>query len=90
MTYIPDNKKAPEPTTTQDAFLTNTDESDYPSESLHSKCHSAASRLVLAGFTVQSTQGGGFNVIRIDWGQCRHCKDEAELVSFAQKLGVQK
>ena len=45
-------------------------------------------RLAQAGFVVYNAQSGGFDVIRADWGQCRHCKDEAELKSFAQKVGV--
>ena len=83
----PTNKKAPAPTKTQNAFITSTDSEDYPTATLSSTAMLKA-KLAQAGFVVYTAQGGGFDVIRADWGQCRHCKDEAELKSFAQKVGV--
>ncbi len=83
MNYQPDNKKAPAPTTTQDALITNTTKPDYPT-----KGSSAKYLLVNAGFIVQSVQDGGFNVVRTDWGQCHYCKDDAELEVFAKKVRI--
>ena len=61
--------------------------SDFPTFDTVGKAMLKA-KLAQAGFVVHTAQGGGFDVIRADWGQCRHCKDEAELKSFAQKVGV--
>ena len=63
------------------------DSADYPTATLSSTAMLKA-KLAQAGFVVYTAQGGGFDVIRVDWGQCRFCKDEAELKSFAQKVGV--
>ncbi len=82
MNTLDPNGKAPGATNTE-GLQTNTTNPNYPT-----KGFSAKYLLVNAGFIVQSVQGGGFNVIRTDWGQCYYCKDETELEVFAKKVGI--
>ena len=83
----PTNKKAPAPTKTQNAFITSTDNENYPTALLNSKAADVASRLAQARYVVHDV-ADGYVVIRTDWGLSRHCETLADLQDFARKVGV--
>jgi hypothetical protein len=82
----PINKKAPVPTKTQSAFITNTDGVDYPTALPPSKALLKA-HFAEAGYLIHDA-ADGFIVVRSDWGLSRHCDSINDLQAFAKKVGV--
>ena len=82
----PINKKAPVPTKTQNAFITNTDSPDYPTALPSSKALLKA-HLAQAGYLVHDV-ADGYHGVRADWGLSCHCDSLADLQAFAKKVGV--
>ena len=82
----PINKKAPAPTKTQNAFITNTDSLDYLTSLLGTEALLKA-HFAEAGYLVNDADDG-FIVVRADWGLSRYCNSIADLQAFARKVGV--
>jgi len=86
MTYTTTKEKAPTPSKVRGAFqITNT--VNFPTAARKSQAiANQIAVLALAGHTVHKGTEGDYLVCK--YGLSRWCKDFAELLAFAKKLGV--
>ena len=80
------NTKAPAPTKTQNAFVTNTDGLGYLT-SLSTTEALLKAHFAEAGYLVHDA-ADGFIVVRPDWGLSQHCDSISDLEAFARKVGL--
>lgn len=81
------NKKAPAPTTTQDAFKTNTNDLDFPTgQRPRKELFTLLQQFAMRGHLVIKGPQNDFRVCK--YGFIQHCHDFGELHTFAVRLGV--